>query len=361
MRRSRSAAVHALVDGSIAAARRRGARPARRERCRQVDAGEDPRRRPPARRRRAAHRRRADGARRAGGVAARPGSRSSTRSRRCSPTSRVAENIFMGRQPLSGGRRIDRGAMNAAAAEVFARLGVALDPTRPARGLSVADQQIVEIAKAISFDARVHRDGRADGGADRRRGRAAVRRHAHAARRGRRRPVHLATGSRRCSPSASGSRSCATARFVRTDPIEDLDDRRRSSARWSAATSTRCSPRPTPTPGEVVLEVERPDAATGCSTTSRSRSAAARSSPSPGWSAPGAARSPGRSSASTATTPDGRRSTASRCRAASPIAAMARRRGLRARGPPPAGPGHGPGHRPQRGAGLAAAAAARRV
>ena len=71
------------------------------------------------------------------------------------PDLSVAENIFMGRQPLSWGRHIDRGAMHAAATAVFQRLGVALDPTRPARGLSVADQQIVEIAKAISFDARV--------------------------------------------------------------------------------------------------------------------------------------------------------------------------------------------------------------
>jgi rhamnose transport system ATP-binding protein len=71
------------------------------------------------------------------------------------PDLTVAENIFMGRQPLGAGRRIDRSAMNRAAAEVFARLGVQLDPVRLARGLSVADQQIVEIAKALSLDARV--------------------------------------------------------------------------------------------------------------------------------------------------------------------------------------------------------------
>ena len=40
-----------------------------------------------------------------------PASRSSTRSRPCSPTCRVAENIFMGRQPLLAGRRIDRRRM----------------------------------------------------------------------------------------------------------------------------------------------------------------------------------------------------------------------------------------------------------
>src|SRR3954452_11107148 len=71
------------------------------------------------------------------------------------PDLTVAENIFMGRQPLAAGRRIDRRAMQRAAREIFTRLGVALDPDRPARGLSVADQQIVEIAKALSMRARV--------------------------------------------------------------------------------------------------------------------------------------------------------------------------------------------------------------
>jgi rhamnose transport system ATP-binding protein len=71
------------------------------------------------------------------------------------PDLTVAENIFMGRQPLARGRRIDRTEMQKGAKGVFARLGVELDPARPARGLSVADQQIVEIAKAISFSANV--------------------------------------------------------------------------------------------------------------------------------------------------------------------------------------------------------------
>jgi rhamnose transport system ATP-binding protein len=71
------------------------------------------------------------------------------------PDLTVAENIFVGRQTLRSGRRIDRRAMNGAATEIFGRLGVAMDPERQARGLSVADQQIVEIAKALSLDARV--------------------------------------------------------------------------------------------------------------------------------------------------------------------------------------------------------------
>ena len=69
------------------------------------------------------------------------------------PDLSVTENIFMGRQPLRSGRRIDRRAMVAEAESLFARLGVRLDPRRPARGLSIADQQLIEIAKAISLDA----------------------------------------------------------------------------------------------------------------------------------------------------------------------------------------------------------------
>jgi rhamnose transport system ATP-binding protein len=71
------------------------------------------------------------------------------------PDLTVAENIFMGRQPVRRGRRIDRSAMHKAANAIFAQLGVILDPARPAKGLSVADQQIVEIAKALSLNARV--------------------------------------------------------------------------------------------------------------------------------------------------------------------------------------------------------------
>ncbi|MGP3968743.1 sugar ABC transporter ATP-binding protein [Streptomyces sp. 6N223] len=71
------------------------------------------------------------------------------------PDLSVAENIFMGRQPTGRLRRIDRTAMHQAAARLFERLGVDIDPRRPARGLSIADQQLVEIAKALSVQARV--------------------------------------------------------------------------------------------------------------------------------------------------------------------------------------------------------------
>jgi rhamnose transport system ATP-binding protein len=71
------------------------------------------------------------------------------------PDISVAENVFIGRQPLRSGRRINWPAMNEVVNEVLDRLGVHLDVSTLARGLSVADQQIVEIAKALSFSARV--------------------------------------------------------------------------------------------------------------------------------------------------------------------------------------------------------------
>ena len=71
------------------------------------------------------------------------------------PDLSIAENIFMGRQPRRSLGRIDRRAVHETTAGLMRRLGVDLAPDRPARGLSIADQQIVEIAKALSFDARV--------------------------------------------------------------------------------------------------------------------------------------------------------------------------------------------------------------
>jgi rhamnose transport system ATP-binding protein len=69
------------------------------------------------------------------------------------PDLSVTENIFMGRQPTRSGRRIDYARMYAEAEQIFERLGVAVDPRRIAEGLSIADQQVIEIAKAISLDA----------------------------------------------------------------------------------------------------------------------------------------------------------------------------------------------------------------
>jgi rhamnose transport system ATP-binding protein len=71
------------------------------------------------------------------------------------PDLSVAENVFIGRQPVHAGRRIDHRAMHSRARALFETLGVHVDPDRVARGLSIAEQQIVEIAKALSLDAKV--------------------------------------------------------------------------------------------------------------------------------------------------------------------------------------------------------------
>ena len=69
------------------------------------------------------------------------------------PDLSVAENIFIGHR--NRGRLVDRRRMQREAAEVLGRLGVSLDVGAPARGLTLAEQQTVEIAKAISLAVRV--------------------------------------------------------------------------------------------------------------------------------------------------------------------------------------------------------------
>lgn len=60
----------------------------------------------------------------------------------------VAENIFLGRLPMKGGR-VNEDEMTERSAETLQMLGVDIDPRRPVRGLSTAAQQTIEIAKAI--------------------------------------------------------------------------------------------------------------------------------------------------------------------------------------------------------------------
>lgn len=67
----------------------------------------------------------------------------------------VSENIFLGREPLNRLGLIDFCAMNRRAAALLDELELAVDPRTPLARLRLAAQQVVEIAKAISFDARV--------------------------------------------------------------------------------------------------------------------------------------------------------------------------------------------------------------
>jgi rhamnose transport system ATP-binding protein len=67
----------------------------------------------------------------------------------------VAENIYMGRQPRDRLGRIDWRGMYAAVDQLLATLGEEINVRAPVRALAVADQQLVEIAKALSLNARV--------------------------------------------------------------------------------------------------------------------------------------------------------------------------------------------------------------
>lgn len=66
-----------------------------------------------------------------------------------------AENIFLGREPVTIPGVVDHAAMQKRAASILNGLGVSIDVRRPVRELSIAEQQMVEVAKAISLDARI--------------------------------------------------------------------------------------------------------------------------------------------------------------------------------------------------------------
>ena len=67
----------------------------------------------------------------------------------------VAENIFVGRQPITTGGRVDWRKLYAEAGKLLESLGVKLDLKQKARALSIAQQQMVEIARAFSINARI--------------------------------------------------------------------------------------------------------------------------------------------------------------------------------------------------------------
>ena len=70
------------------------------------------------------------------------------------PNLTVAENIFLGREPRRAGM-IDRAAMRAGCHPVLERLGAPFGPDIPVGRLSVAEQQMVEIARALHARSRI--------------------------------------------------------------------------------------------------------------------------------------------------------------------------------------------------------------
>ncbi|PSJ64414.1 sugar ABC transporter ATP-binding protein [Kumtagia ephedrae] len=71
------------------------------------------------------------------------------------PELTVADNIFLGREKRIAGVVIDRKAARAAARDLLGRLGIELDPDQRVGSLRVGEQQLVEIAKALSLNARM--------------------------------------------------------------------------------------------------------------------------------------------------------------------------------------------------------------
>ncbi|HET7717671.1 MAG TPA: sugar ABC transporter ATP-binding protein [Bauldia sp.] len=67
----------------------------------------------------------------------------------------VAENIFLGRQPKGRFGLIDHARMRREAKAIIDGLGVALDPSARVQSLSVAQRQIIAIARAASTTARI--------------------------------------------------------------------------------------------------------------------------------------------------------------------------------------------------------------
>ena len=192
-------------------ARRPGPRPGRGERRRQVDADEDPRRRPPARRRHDRDRRRGASASATRSRRSRPGVSTVFQEFNLLPERTVAENIYLGREPRRRGL-VDTARMHRDTEELLDGLGVDRPPTRAAgarplrrRAADRRDRQGGQLRRPD------HLDGRADRGARRPRGRAALRDHRAAHRRAASRSSTSPTGSRRSSTSATPSPSSRTA------------------------------------------------------------------------------------------------------------------------------------------------------
>jgi ribose transport system ATP-binding protein len=73
------------------------------------------------------------------------------------PQLTVADNIFLGREKTWGGRLgwLDNRAMAARSKSLFERLGAAISPQARLANLRIGDQQMVEIAKALAFEAEI--------------------------------------------------------------------------------------------------------------------------------------------------------------------------------------------------------------
>jgi ribose transport system ATP-binding protein len=71
------------------------------------------------------------------------------------PTLTVAQNVFLANEPLTASKLIDDKTMERRSSEIFASMGVHIDPKALVSDLSTGQQQLTEIAKALSQNAEV--------------------------------------------------------------------------------------------------------------------------------------------------------------------------------------------------------------
>ncbi len=71
------------------------------------------------------------------------------------PDRSIAENVFLGHLPRAALGTVDRGRLERDAASILARVGLMLPPRTKVRHLGIAQQQLVEIARALSRKARI--------------------------------------------------------------------------------------------------------------------------------------------------------------------------------------------------------------
>jgi inositol transport system ATP-binding protein len=71
------------------------------------------------------------------------------------PNMTVAENMFLGREPRKRNLIVDEKAVNQEAQVILDYLQLNVAPTTPVARLSVAQQQMVEIARALTLNARL--------------------------------------------------------------------------------------------------------------------------------------------------------------------------------------------------------------
>ena len=67
----------------------------------------------------------------------------------------IAENMFLGREPKNKLGFVDFGKMNSEAKKYLVDFGLDLNPLTPIAELNIAQQQMVEIVKAISFSSNI--------------------------------------------------------------------------------------------------------------------------------------------------------------------------------------------------------------